>query len=54
MDGRFEISKNVQQRIKAASQIISSVDALLADPDHSNLRAILRLRARSLGLLVSH
>lgn len=51
-DQTLESAVNANLRIKIAESILASVDSMLIDPDQSNLRRLLRPKARSMGVNV--
>lgn len=51
-DLRFEDQDIAALRIAIAEQILAGIDSMLREPDYSNIRRLLRPKARSLGLNV--
>ncbi len=51
-DPAFEDSTNANIRIKIAEATLASVDALSLEPEKTNMRRLLRLKARQMGVNV--
>jgi hypothetical protein len=49
-DVQFETCVNAQLRVSIATGVIAAIDALFADPNRSNMRRLLRPKARAMGL----